>query len=132
MILATIRTLLIVFGVILCLQDIKSKSVGILPLGGFCIAAFVNYFFIHEACFVPFLILTSIGLITKLFQKRKVVGTADYVVFFAISFILKYDKWPLFMMLCGGIGVLIALISKTKRIPFIPVILLSLLLCCSS
>lgn len=125
-----IRGLLVVFGTILSIQDIRTRSVGIVPLCGFCLSAFANYFITHEVCFIPFLILTSIGVFYKIFQKRNIAGLADYIMFFAISFILKHDDWPLFITLCGGIGTLYALLFRIERFAFIPVLLLSILLCC--
>jgi uncharacterized membrane protein YsdA (DUF1294 family) len=58
-------------------------------------------------------------------------GFADYVVTFAVSFIVSFENWYIFLILCGGFGMLTGFVRKshrTEHIPFIPAILLSTLL----
>ena len=113
------------FGIVLSLQDFKNQKVGIIPLFGFTVTCVFLGYFTKKFCFIPFFIFLGIGLILYIFKRKQAFGMADYIMIFAISFILPSDSWHLFIMLCGVFGILCSLILKKKKSPFLPVIFLT-------
>lgn len=80
---------------------------------------------------IPCCIYLVIGAIYYCMLKKHAFGAADYLVIAAISFLIQENDWPLFLVINGGIGTLIGVYVKHKNektIPFIPVIMLSVLL----
>jgi prepilin signal peptidase PulO-like enzyme (type II secretory pathway) len=75
--------------------------------------------------------MVIIGIIYRFIRKRIAFGLADYIAVFGVSFIISPDNWHMFLVFCGGIGILIGFIQKpneSDHIPFIPAILISALI----
>lgn len=62
-------------------------------------------------------------------MKKEAFGRADYILAFAVSFLITKETWPFFLIFCGFFGVISALIVRSKKFPFIAGILLSTMCC---
>ena len=119
---------LIVVSCVLVAQDVKFQKVNILWLAAFTLACF----FLRKdgaTNFLPFYIFLAIQFVYFLLKKNWCFGLADYFVVFGACFILPYETWSYFLCLCGGFGILIAVIFKKRHqltaFPFIPAIIAS-------
>lgn len=115
-------------GLVLIYQDFKSKSVSVFPLFlflGFCgIIGFITKNF----CYFPCLVFLGVGSGFYLLKKKQAFGIADYIVVFAVSFLISNDNWPFLLILSGAFGILIAIIFKNQKFPFVPSLLVATLL----
>lgn len=79
------------------------------------------------------IIIFSIGfLIRYIFlkvKKTESLGMGDIKLFFVSGMLLDFNSWPMFFILSGGFGICLSFILKSKRIPFAPAIIISLILC---
>ena len=117
-------SVIFMFGIILIIQDWRFMQIDLWAALGFLISCVThNLLNRAEFCFVPFLIIVSIGVFSGILFRKKVFGTGDYVITFAISFVMPEQMWPFFLILSGGIGVLTSLILKESKIPFIPALI---------
>ncbi|MBQ8651080.1 MAG: prepilin peptidase [Alphaproteobacteria bacterium] len=107
------------------IQDIRSRTIGVMPLTIFSICSTLVCTYEQKYCFTPFLILLLIGIIFVIKNKKHAIGFGDYVFMFFISFFIQNDMWPLFLITCGILGIIANLFSKNNNIPFIPIIFLS-------
>lgn len=112
-------------GIILSIQDFKHQKVGVIPLFSFVIVCVLLGYFTREFCIIPFLIFIIIGLITYIFKRKQAFGLADYIMTFAISFIMPIDGLDIFIILCGILGILTSILFKKKKFPFLPIIFIS-------
>ena len=119
--------LLIIFisSIILCVQDIMYRGVGIIPLSIFCISCFVWYIMHPQCNLVIFGVFLFIGLITKIFFNTEAIGLADYCVILFVSPFLYNANLPFVLILIGIFGIITSLFTASKNIPFILPILLS-------
>lgn len=111
----------------MALQDIKSQSVTIIPLITFLVASICIGIIDANFALIPIITFLLIGIIFYFWRGTIAFGTADYIVVFAISFLITDDQSPFFILLCGAFGILLSIISKNRKIPFIPAILLTTL-----
>lgn len=109
-------------------QDIKYKGVGIIPLSIFCASCLAWYLVHRNYSLVLFCIFVFIGLITKIFLKKDTIGIADYLVILFASPFLYNTNLPFVLILIGIFGIITSLFIKSKNIPFILPILLSVLI----
>ncbi len=116
------------FGLILIFQDFKSQSVPVWSLIGFLIQCSVIGIVSKNFCYFPFLIFLGIGLVFYLLKKKKAFGMADYIVAFSTSFLITNDSWPFFIILCGSFGILLSILFRSRKFPFIPGILMAAML----
>jgi hypothetical protein len=70
-----------------------------------------------------------LGAWAYIFKKLAIFGSADYITIFSVSFLLKENCWPEFLIYCGAIGWLTYIIKKESKIPYIPAILISTAIC---
>ena len=123
-----ILLLILITSIILSIQDIIHKGVGIIPLSMFGISCLLWYF-LHPHCNLSiFCIFLFIGLITKIFFKKESIGIADYFVILFVSPFLYNTNISLFLVLMGIFGIITSFLTKSKNVPFILPILLSLLI----
>ncbi|MDR1391330.1 MAG: hypothetical protein LBI95_03110 [Holosporales bacterium] len=118
----------IVFGFLLVIQDLRKKAVDLLSIIGFLSGCALIFFNERKCCFIPFFIFLIIGILYFIVKRKQAFGSADYVIGFSVSLLLNQKNWPLFILLCGMFGVLTSLLFKSKKFPFIPSILASILL----
>jgi hypothetical protein len=45
-----------------------------------------------------------------------------------ISFLIPEEGWYVFMIICGTFGILSHIVTKEKKIPFIPIMMLSVII----
>lgn len=114
-------------GMLLIIQDLKSQSVTYIPLFAFLSACIGIGIINKNFAFIPTIIFIIIGLIFFFWKHRAAFGLADYFAVFASSFLITDIQSPFFILLCGAFGVLLSIITKNCKIPFIPAILLSTL-----
>lgn len=115
-----------IFELIICFQDIKSQAVNIWVLFSFLISCvFFGIFITRSFSIVPLLIFIFLGMFYYIVQRRYAFGLADYVVVFAISFLIPEDVWPFFLILSGAFGILSSIFYEKKRFPFIPALIFS-------
>lgn len=120
--------IILISSIVLSIQDMKYKGVSIIPLSVFCISCFVWYL-LHQNCdLVLFGIFVFIGLITRIFFKKEAIGTADYLVILFVSPFLYNTNLSFVLILIGIFGIITSLFIKSKNIPFILPILLSVLI----
>ncbi len=118
-----------VFGIILIIQDWRSKTVNPFPISGFLFSCIIDFFINSKSiCLYPCFIFSIIGLFYWFILHKKAFGLADYIIVFAISFILPNSYWTLFLIMIGVFGGLIAQIHQEKKIPFIPALIFSIFL----
>lgn len=117
-----------VFGVILVIQDWKSKTVGLFPTVGFLFSCVIEFIYNKNICLYPFFIFLIIGGFYQLILHKKAFGLADYIIVFAISFILPDNYWTFFIIMIGIFGILIAVLRQENKIPFIPALIFSIIL----
>ncbi len=118
-----------IFRIILIIQDWKSKTVNLFPTLGFLVSCVADFIVYHSPiCLYPVFIFSIIGLFYQLILRKKAFGIADYIIVFAISFILPNNYWSLFIIMIGIFGILIAVIRQEKKIPFIPALIFSIFL----
>jgi hypothetical protein len=77
---------------------------------------------------MPLVVFILLGSIYFLIKKENAFGMADYIVVLAVSFLIPSTSWPIFLMLCGGLGISFSVVLKRKNFPFIPPILIAVLL----
>ena len=124
----TILSIIFINAIILSIQDIKYKYVSIIPLSIFCISCF-GWYIMHPHCsLVLFCIFVCIGLSTKIFFKKESIGIADYFVILFVSPFLYNTNLSLVLILIGIFGIITSFFIKSKNIPFILPILLSVLI----
>ncbi len=112
-------------GMLLIIQDLKSQNVAYIPLFVF-LSSCVGVGIINKNfAFCPTIIFIIIGLIFFFWKHRTAFGLADYFVVFASSFLITNEQSPFFILLCGAFGILLSVITRNYKIPFIPAILLS-------
>lgn len=120
--------IILISSIVLSVQDIKYKGVSITPLSVFCISCFVWYL-LHRNCnLVLFCIFVFIGLIIKIFFKKEAIGKADYFIILFVSPFLYNTNLSFVLILIGIFGIITSLFIKSKNIPFILPILLSVLI----
>ncbi len=112
----------------MAIQDLKSQSVSFLLLLGFFTFCAMSGIFHKNYTFIPVFIFLLIGLTYYVFKRHSVFGVADYIVVSAVSFLLSDAQVPYFITLCGVFGIVTSLILKSRKFPFIPAVLLSVLL----
>lgn len=118
-----------IFGIILVIQDWKSKTVNLFPTLGFLVSCVADFIIYHKPiCLYPVFIFSIIGVFYQLILRKKAFGIADYIIVCAISFILPNNYWSLFITMIGIFGILIAVIRQEKKIPFIPALIFSIFL----
>ena len=119
---------IVITGIIISIQDIKYKWVGIVPLFTFCLSC-LGWYIYHSHCnLILFCVFLSIGLSTKIFFKKSSIGTADYCVILFVSPFLYNTNLSLVLILIGVFGIITSFFIKSKNIPFILPILLSVLI----
>lgn len=125
-----IIVLLIIFisSVILSVQDIKYRCVSVIPLSVFCLSCLGWYIRYHHCNLVLFGIFICIGMSTKIFFKKESIGLADYFVILFVSPFLYNTNLSLVLILIGIFGIITSFFIKSKNIPFILPILLSVLI----
>lgn len=123
-------TLIFIFGVILIIQDWRSKTVNLFPVLGFLLSCILDFFIENQKsiCLYPIIIFAVISLFYQLKSHKKAFGFADYIIALAILFILPNNSWPLFIIMTGVFGISIGAIRQEKIIPFIPALILSIFL----
>ena len=120
--------IIFISSVILSVQDIKYREVNIVPLLIFCISCF-GWYIMHPHCsLVLFCIFVCIGLSTKIFLKKESIGLADYFVILFVSPFLYNINLSLLLILIGIFGIITSIFMRSKNIPFILPILLSVLI----
>ncbi len=122
--------LLFVFisALILSIQDTNYKYVNILPLFIFCLSC-LGWYIIHPHCnLILFWVFLSIGLSTKIFFKKDSIGLADYFVILFVSPFLYNISLSFVLILIGIFGIITSVFIRSKNIPFILSILLSVLI----
>lgn len=113
-------------GLVLTIQDFKQQNVSVIPVLGFLLSSIYIGWLSRSFCFAPTLIVCCIGCGFYFIKKQTVFGLADYIIIFAISFLLPdNDTWPFFIIFCGSFGVLISILTQSRKFPFIPGILMS-------
>ena len=115
-------------GTILCVQDWRTCSVGIVPLFVFIFSCFCYYLFSGKCSLLLFAIFFCIGLFAKIFFKKKVFGSSDYLASIALSPFLCNNDTPMLLILIGCIGIIASILRKRKIIPFVSVILCSVII----
>ncbi len=90
------------------------------------------YYYYFSAIFYLFFILV-IAYVFKFFFKKDGIGIDD-IKFFAIAgFIIGFEKFAIFMLLSGIIGIIFGLIWKKMKkddaFPFAPALIISLIIC---
>lgn len=121
-------SLIFISSVILSVQDIKYKGVTIIPLLLFCISC-LGWYILHPKCnLILFFIFICIGEITKIFFKKESIGTADYLISVFVSPFLYNTNLSFVLTLIGIFGIITSFFIKSKNIPFILPILLSVLI----
>lgn len=123
-----ILSIVFISSIILSVQDIKHKYVSIVPLSIFCMSC-LEWYIMHPHCnLVLFVIFVCIGISTKIFFKKESIGLADYFVILFVSPFLYNTNLPLVLILIGIFGIITSFFIKSKNIPFILPILLSVLI----
>ncbi|MDR1475718.1 MAG: hypothetical protein LBI20_00125 [Holosporales bacterium] len=118
--------LILATGAAICIQDFLRRMVNLLVLLIFTLSCCSKFFFGCTPCYYPFIIIIITGIAYHFIKRRKAFGSADYIVAFAISFMISSENWHIFLTLCGGFGALIGIIQRSRKeenIPFIPAIL---------
>ena len=125
------HAILLISGSVLCVQDWRTYSVGLVPLLIFAIANFRQYWVYREYSLLLFCILISLGIIFKLLTKKNMLGLADYLVSVIISPFLCNQDVPILLILIGLYGMFATILKKSIRknstIPFVPVLIISVL-----
>ena len=125
------HAILLISGSVLCIQDWRTYSVGLVPLLIFSIASFRQYWVCREYSLLLFCILILLGSIFKLLTKKSILGLADYLVSIIISPFLCNQDVPILLILIGMYGIFATILTKSIRknpiIPFVPVLLISIL-----
>ena len=120
---------LLIFGIGACLaiEDYRSNKVNmILTLLFTACCCYKGFSEVRTPCFAPLFIFLGIGAIFYVFKKTQAFGLADYIIVFALSFVMPGGYWPYFLILCGAIGCLSGLMFRQhKAFPFIPAMMLS-------
>lgn len=120
--------IILISSTLLSIQDIKYGGVSITPLSVFCMSCFAWYLLHHNCSLVLFCIFVFIGVITKIFFKKEAIGIADYLVILFVSPFLYNTNLSFVLILIGIFGIITSLFIKSKNIPFILPILLSVLI----
>ena len=120
--------LTLVSGIILSIEDLKHKRVSISQLLIFLFCSLLCFIFSEnrEFCFWPFVIFLLIGATYFFIKRKQAFGLADYIIAIAVGFILPENQWPMFLVYTGIFGALIGIVRKERKLPFIPAIILSL------
>ena len=114
-------------GLVLALQDLKSQSVTFCPLLSFFVSCLCIGIIETNLVFIPIIVFSLIGVAFYVWKGVIAFGSADYVVVGANSFLITDAQSLFFIILCGIFGILLSLILKKSKIPFIPAMLLSTL-----
>ncbi len=88
-------------------------------------SCFVWYIRYPQCNLVIFVIFIFIGLITKIFFNKESIGLADYFVILFVSPFLYNTSLSIVLILIGIFGIITSFFIKSKNIPFILPILLS-------
>ena len=114
-------------GLVLALQDLKLQSVMLFPLLSFFASCLCIGIIETNFAFIPIIVFSLIGIAFYVWKGVIAFGSADYVVVGANSFLITDAQSLFFIILCGIFGILLSLILKKSKIPFIPAMLLSTL-----
>ena len=114
---------IVLCGVVLAIQDFRTGSVMLPPLLGFLLSCSAIGIINRNCDIFASSIFLLIGAIFFFLKREKAFGGADYVIVFAVSFLLPGGYCPLFITSCGVLGILISIMGKKRRFPFIPAIL---------
>lgn len=124
-------SILFISGGILCIQDWRTYSVGLMPLFFFLTACLRQYCIYREYSLILFYILAFLSIFFKLLTGKNTLGLADYFVSVAISPFLNNQDVPNLLILVGIYGIFATILIKTVRkksmIPFVSVLLISVL-----
>ncbi|MDR0695235.1 MAG: hypothetical protein LBF56_00460 [Holosporales bacterium] len=116
-------TLTVICGVTLAIQDIRRGKVALRVLASFLASCTLVFCNTHECSLAPFAVFVTVGGLYLLITKKSAFGSADYVVAFSVSFLMPHETWHLFVLSCGVLGSVSAIIFKSRKFPFIPSIL---------
>ncbi|MBR1479782.1 MAG: hypothetical protein IJ599_02695 [Alphaproteobacteria bacterium] len=120
----TLWSITALFGGVLCIQDFREQKVGVLPLAGFVVSCLLVWHFLtHTFCIAPLIIFLLMGIAFWGVRKKRAFGLADYIVVFAISFVISPGGWYRFTALCGLFGIAVSIICRRRKFPFIPAII---------
>ena len=122
-------SILIIFssGIILCVQDFRSKSVSIIPLSVFVIGCSIYGIYKNNYSIILPMIFIIIHIIYFLTKHKKAFGIADHIAIMTVACLVKTEQIPIFLIFCGINGTVISIFFKNS-IPFIPAILLATVL----
>jgi prepilin signal peptidase PulO-like enzyme (type II secretory pathway) len=111
----------------LTFQDCRTQHI---PLLGLLVWVVIHGFiaYVGEQSFETFMIFLGLCVcigVVQIVVKEMYIGVADLIVMTSFSAWMTTEQLPLFFMVCGGLGALTAIVTKSKRFPFMPALFAS-------
>lgn len=108
-------------------QDWRYQSIPMLGLLSWLIITGVLAIY-GTPSLMTFCILAGMSLVIALYQhfsKKAYIGIADLIIMTSLSSWIHVEKLPRLFLICGVLGIALAIILKNKRFPFLPALFLA-------
>lgn len=122
-----IYLLIFIAGIIVSAQDLRNQRVSLWLLILFLCFSIAYFVFNDDQFNWLIAAITLLIYLVSLISRRNLIGAADYFIFTAAAFLVPTEHTGLFFIICGLIGVISHTVMKSNQIPFIPAIVISLL-----